>query len=131
MFLSACRLTMGEEGQGNAMKKLTGRARELRKNMTPEEKKLWYQFLRGYPIHIYRQRVLGNYIVDFFCLRANLAIELDGSQHYQPAQIEYDRIRAWRLEAIGVQVLRFTNREVRENFPGVCQAIHNAIQSRI
>ena len=75
---------------------LTPRARQLRKTMTKEERKLWYDFLRAYPLHIYRQRTIGKYIADFYCPAASLVIELDGSQHCEPAAQSYDAARTER-----------------------------------
>ncbi len=80
--------------------KMLSRAKELRKNMTKEENTLWYQFLRKYPIQFRRQYLVGNYIVDFYCYKAKLVVEVDGSQHYDPAGQEYDRIRSfWSSKA--------------------------------
>ena len=99
-------------------------ARNLRKAMTKEERHLWYDFLRDYPCHIYRQRVIGNYIVDFYCADAKLVIELDGSQHYEDEGREYDEARTAFLETYGLQVLRIPNNEVNGNFEGVCEYIN-------
>lgn len=109
--------------------KLTPNAKKLRKNMTPEERKLWYEFLSNYPVRILRQKVINNYIVDFYCAKAKLAIEVDGSQHYTEEGLEYDRIREFVLAGDRVRVIRFSNLEVRRNFSGVCSAIDNAIKS--
>ena len=73
--------------------KLTSRAQELRKNMTKEERKLWYEYLRNYPYRFRRQVAFGNYILDFYCASAKLAVDLDGSQHYESAGQQYDRER--------------------------------------
>ena len=102
---------------------LTPFARSLRKNMTPEERRLWYQCLRTYPVRFTRQKVLGRYIVDFYCAQARLAVELDGSQHYEAASAEYDRIRSEFLRSYGISVLRIPNNEVTRNFSGVCACI--------
>ncbi len=102
---------------------LTARARELRKNMTPWEKKLWYQFLRSAPARFQRQKPIGNYIVDFYCAAQKLAIELDGGQHYEMEAMRRDRYRSKELERLGVTVLRFSNLEIQENFPEVCGTI--------
>ncbi len=98
-------------------------ARNLRKNMTKEERLLWYGYLRTCPVKFYRQRVLGNYIVDFYCAKAKLAIELDGSQHYDPDVYLYDQNRSSCLRSLGIDVLRFSNTDVLSNFEGVCEAI--------
>ncbi|MBQ2960623.1 MAG: endonuclease domain-containing protein [Oscillospiraceae bacterium] len=103
--------------------KLSPYAKELRKNMTKEERHLWYDFLRTYPVRFLRQKVLGNYIVDFYCAKAGLVVELDGSQHYEPAEIENDRLRTVYLESLGLRVLRIPNNEISKNFRGVCEYI--------
>ncbi|WP_405356868.1 endonuclease domain-containing protein [Ruminococcus sp.] len=107
-------------------------AKTLRKNMTKEEKHLWYDFLRDYPVKFYRQRILGAYIVDFYCSKAMLVIELDGSQHYTTDKAELnDKLRTDYLVNRGVKVLRFTNREIKENFSGVCETIHQYVSARL
>ena len=102
-------------------KKLVTNAKELRKNMTKEECHLWYDFLRKHPAKIVRQRVIGNYIVDFYCAAAKLVIELDGSQHYDEKGQEYDERRSNFLEAHGLTVVRIPNNEINRNFQGVCE----------
>jgi len=102
---------------------LTTRAQNLRKNMTLEERILWYQYLRAYPIQWNRQRVIGPYIVDFCCRRVKLIVELDGSQHYDPAGAAYDQERTQYLNVKGYAVLRFSNTDVKTNLPGVCSMI--------
>ena len=82
-------------------------ARRLRSEMTPHERKLWYLFLRKYPVKIYKQRIIGRFIVDFYCASAKLVIELDGSQHYEPQGMAYDSERSAFLTALGLEVLRF------------------------
>lgn len=106
-------------------------AKQLRKNMTKEEKRLWQGFLRSYPIKIYKQRIIDNYIVDFYCHQAKLAIELDGSQHYSEDGEVNDIKRTNVLRHYGLLVLRFSNLDVLNNFDGVCYAIDKAIRSRI
>ena len=106
-------------------------ARRLRREMTPHERKLWYLFLRKYPVKIYKQRIIGKFIVDFYCASAKLVIELDGSQHYEPQGMVYDSDRSEFLEALGLEVLRFSNREIDREFHGVCTQIDIAIQSRL
>lgn len=103
-------------------------ARTLRKNMTRQERHLWYDFLRNYPIHFYRQRVIEHYIVDFYCSSANLVIEVDGSQHYTVEGEEYDRIRTDILKLHQLQVLRFSNWEIDNQFPSVCAKIDAAVK---
>ena len=111
--------------------RLSSCAKALRKNMTPQENKLWYQFLRTYPLKIYKQRIIDAYIVDFYCAKAKLVIEIDGSQHYSQEGQEHDQRRSEALARYGVQVLRLSNREVNGEFDAVCQMIHQAIQDRI
>ena len=105
-------------------------ARRLRKEMTPHERKLWYLFLRKYPVKIYKQRIIGKFIVDFYCASAKLIIEVDGSQHYEPQGMAYDVERSAFLSALDLAVLRFSNREIDKDFCGVCEQIDSAIQSR-
>ena len=111
--------------------KLTTLARNLRKNQTPEEARLWYQFLRKYPVRIHRQYVIGSYIVDFYCHKAKLVIELDGSQHCEPEKLEYDRKRTEYLKKEGLFVMRISNRDVTERFRSVCEGIDSAITNRL
>ena len=106
------------------------KARELRRNMTPQEKKLWYQFLQKYPVKIYKQRIIDSFIVDFYCASAKLVIELDGSQHYTEQGQAYDTERSACLSRYGLQVLRFSNSDIDSRFDSVCSAIHTAIQDR-
>lgn len=111
--------------------RLLSAARELRRNMTPQEKKLWYQFLRYYPIKIYKQRIINHFIVDFYCHQARLAIELDGSQHYTDEGKAHDAERTEVLKSYSISVLRFSNRDVDHNFRGVCEYIDRVIKERI
>lgn len=104
-------------------------AKDLRERMTPEEKRLWFQFLRRYPVHIYRQRPIDRYIVDFYCYKAKLVIEVDGNQHYSPYGLAKDAERTKVLNSYGVHVMRFRNHEVRENFAGVCAKIDAYIKN--
>ena len=106
-------------------------ARRLRREMTPHERKLWYLFLRKYPAKIYKQRIIGRFIVDFYCASAQLVIEVDGSQHYESQGLAYDSERSVFLEALGLEVLRFSNREIDRNFCGVCEQIDMAVQNRL
>ena len=103
-------------------------ARRLRSEMTPHERKLWYLFLRKYPVKVYKQRIIGRFIVDFYCASAKLVIELDGSQHYEPQGMAYDSERSAFLTALGLEVLRFSNRDVDMDFRGVCTQIDITIQ---
>ena len=109
--------------------KLKNNSRTLRKNMTAEERKLWYQFLKGLPVQFYRQKVMGRYIVDFCCPKAKIVIELDGGQHYESDAIDLDRERDKFLTDIGFKVLRFSNIEVNERFAGVCEIILMEIEN--
>ena len=105
-------------------------ARSLRKNMTKQEKHLWYDFLRTYPIKIYKQRIIDNFIVDFYCHQALLVIELDGSQHYTIDGKNYDANSTSILEKYGIKVLRFSNLDLDQNFEGVCFIIDKNIKER-
>lgn len=105
-------------------------ARKLRREMTKEERHLWYDFLRAYPVRFFRQKVLGKYIADFYCARAKLVIELDGSQHYEDRNIENDAARTAFLEAYGLRVLRVPNNEISRNFRGVCELIDEIVSER-
>ena len=109
---------------------LLSKARELRRNMTPHERKLWYLFLRTYPVKIYKQRIIASSIAEFYCAAAKLVIELDGSQHYEDAASRYDLIRTDYMESLGLMVLRFTNQEIDREFDAVCELIDRAIRSR-
>ena len=111
--------------------KLSSYAKTLRKNMTKEERHLWYDFLRDYPVRFLRQKVIGNYIVDFYCNQARLVIELDGSQHFEQAEIIRDKERTEVLESYGLEVLRIPNNEISRNFRGVCEFIDTCVKSRI
>ena len=112
-------------------KNLLESSRILRKDMTRHEKHLWYDFLRNYPMHIYKQRIIENYIVDFYCPAAKLIIELDGSQHYTKSGMEYDEVRTEILEIYNLKVLRIPNIDVDTNFYGICQMIDKEIKNRI
>ena len=106
------------------------RAREMRKNMTPAEKKLWYGFLSGAPWKFRRQAKCGYYILDFYCIPLSLAIEVDGNQHYTPDGLQYDQARSDFLACNGISVLRFTNQQVLEHFDMVCEQIKKACNER-
>ena len=106
-------------------------ARQLRREMTPHERKLWYHFLRTYPVKIYKQRIIGRFIVDFYCASAKLVIEVYGSQHYEPQGIAYDEERSAFLSALDLAVLRFSNRDIDRNLRSVCAQIDIAIQNRL
>ena len=109
-------------------KDLVSNAQTLRKNMTPEEKHLWYDLLKRLPIKTHRQYNIGNYIVDFYIPKKQLVIEIDGVQHLTQEHKEKDQARDKYLEEQGLTVLRFPNRSIRENFADVCQIILNHIK---
>ena len=111
--------------------KLTPRAQKLRKNMTKEERRLWYEYLHDYPCRFRRQVTFGNYIVDFYCAAAKLAVELDGSQHCEPSELLYDERRTAYLNSLGICVLRISNLDVLRNLRGVCQQIDLVISERL
>ena len=112
-------------------KSLVSNAKNLRKNMTKEERHLWYDFLRSYPVKFLRQKILGKYIADFYCAEAKLIVELDGSQHYEDTGIKNDMERTAYLEQYGVLVLRIPNNEVSRNFSGVCEYIDLAVKQSL
>ena len=112
-------------------KELTTRAKELRKNMTKEERYLWYDYLRAYPVPFSRQKVLGKYIVDFYCAQAKLVIELDGSQHFEPDAIAKDAKRTNYLADYGLTVIRIPNNKISRNFDGVCEYIDHAVKQSL
>lgn len=99
--------------------------------MTPQERHLWYDFLRYYPIKIYKQRVIDNFIVDFYCHQAKLIIELDGSQHYSEEGLVYDKERSNILNSYNLKIIRFSNYEVDNNFEEVCTTINNIIKYQV
>ncbi len=105
-------------------------ARELRKNMTPWERKLWYRFLKDYPVRFQRQKCIDQYIADFYCFRAKLVIELDGGGHYDPENQEKDRARSEILGRYGLKVIRFCNTDIDKNFYGVCTVIDTEVKER-
>lgn len=106
-------------------------ARLLRKNMTRQEKHLWYDFLCTYDIKFYRQRIIDKYIADFYCSKAHLVVEIDGSQHYTDEGIEYDNIRTEVLQQYELEVIRFSNHEIDSNFSGVCESIDNKVKENL
>ncbi len=112
-------------------KQLVPLAKHLRREMTKEERHLWYDFLRSYSVRFSRQKVLGKYIVDFYSAEAKLVIELDGSQHYEPDEMQYDADRTAFLEEYGLRVIRIPNNEVTGNFQGVCEYIDAAVRQSL
>ena len=111
--------------------KLQVNARTLRKNMTKEERRLWYDCLKLLPMTVHRQKVLGQYIVDFYIAQAELVIEVDGSQHYEDRNAEKDAERTAFLEGYGLTVIRIPNNEVSRNFCGVCEYIDAAVKQSL
>ena len=107
------------------------RARELRKDMTPHEKRLWFGYLKNYPVKFYRQRPIDSFIVDFYCPKARLVIELDGNQHYTLEGKEYDGLRTEILERYELKIIRFSNLEINQHFPEVCSAIDRIIGAQM
>ena len=107
----------------NYNKKLVANSRSLRKNMTVEEKHLWYDFLKRLPVTVHRQKNIGNYIVDFFIASKRIVIEIDGAQHLVQENKEADDIRDSELRALGVTVLRYSNIDINRNFNTVCEDI--------
>ena len=106
-------------------------AKNLRKNMTPQEKRLWYRFLRGYPVKFQRQKAISNYIVDFYCAAAKLVIELDGGGHYTDGQAAKDAARTAEIESLGIMVFRVCNTDVDRNLRGVCDYVGYLVKKRI
>ncbi len=118
------------------MKKLTYRedlknkSRELRHNMTREERHLWYDFLKMCQPGFHRQKPIGIYIADFYCAAAKLVVEIDGSQHFEDNGREYDEERTRYLNNLGIEVIRFSNRDIWQNFNGVCEMIRERIAQK-
>ena len=106
-------------------------AKYLRKNMTKQEKHLWYDFLKSYRPRFNRQKIIGKYIVDFYCAKAKLVIELDGSQHFEEKALLYDNKRTEFLAQYGLMILRIPNNEINSNFYCVCEYIDSIVKERI
>ena len=117
--------------QSKHNKQLVPFAKQLRKEMTKEERHLWYDFLRTHPVRFSRQKVLGKYIADFYSAEAKLVIELDGSQHYEDDNLEKDAERTAFLEGYGLNIIRIPNNEVSRNFRGVCEYIDVAVRQSL
>ena len=117
--------------QSKHNKQLVPFAKQLRKEMTKEERHLWYDFLRTYPVRFSRQKVLGKYIADFYSAEAKLVIELDGSQHFEEVNTEKDTERTIFLEGYGLTVIRIPNNAVTRNFRGVCENIDAAVKQSL
>ncbi|MEE0957938.1 MAG: endonuclease domain-containing protein [Ruminococcus sp.] len=109
---------------------LKSNSQTLRKNMTKEERHLWYDYLRDLPVGFKRQKPIGSYVADFYCYQAKLVIELDGSQHYDAGiNADKDRTRDRYMESLGLTVMRFSNAEIHNHFRGVCESIHSYLSS--
>ena len=117
--------------QSKHNKQLVPLARQLRKEMTKEERHLWYDFLRVYPVRFIRQKILGKYIADFYCAQARLVVELDGAQHYEEANAQKDEERTAWLMGYGLKVIRIPNAEVNRNFSGVCEYIDAEVRQSL
>ena len=111
--------------------KIVPAAKMLRKNMTKEERHLWYDYLRRHPARFVRQKVLGRYIADFYSAQARLVVELDGGGHYTEEAKQYDDERTAFLEAYGLNVIRIPNNEVNSNFRGVCDYIDRMVEQSL
>ncbi|NUJ98175.1 endonuclease domain-containing protein [Candidatus Gracilibacteria bacterium] len=110
--------------------KLKEKTKELRKNMTEPEKKIWFGFLRNISnskFRVYRQRPINNFIVDFYIPKLKIVIEVDGETHFDEAGIAYDEERTQILEGLGLKVLRFTNKDIMENFDVVCRELEKEL----
>jgi very-short-patch-repair endonuclease len=105
-------------------------ARKLRSNATKQENHLWYDFLSKFSPRFLKQYIVNNYILDFYCHQAALAIELDGSQHYEPETLEYDNARTEYLNSVGIEVLRFSNKDINTKFYAVCKKIEAVVNER-
>ena len=108
---------------------LIPRAKDLRNNMTPQEKHIWYDFLVKYPVRFQRQKTIGNFIADFYCAKAKLIVEIDGSQHYTEEGFINDSVRMSLLNDIGLSVIRFSNHEIEKHFNSVCRMIDETVKS--
>ena len=112
-------------------KTLVPLAKTMRKNMTKEERRLWYDYLKDHPVRFLRQKVIGKYIADFYCASAKIVIELDGSQHFEQEGERYDAERDKYLKEFGIRVIRIPNNEVNQNFTGVCEFLDNEIRQAV
>ena len=110
--------------------KLVPTAKTLRKNMTKEEKHLWYDFLKNLPVTVNRQKNIGSYIVDFFIASKRIVIEIDGGQHGEPEQKENDKQRDADFKKLGITVLRYTNNDIKCKFQGVCADIVKHVETK-
>ena len=117
--------------QSKHNKQVVPLAKQLRKEMTKEERHLWYDYLRTHPVRFSRQKVLGKYIADFYSAEAKLVIELDGSQHYEDSNVVKDAERSVFLEGYGLTIIRIPNNEITHNFRGVCEYIDAAVRQSL
>lgn len=106
-------------------------AKNLRKNATPQENHLWYDFLSKYPIRFQRQKAIDNFIADFYCHKAMLIVEIDGAQHYTEQGCQKDEFRTEILEGYDLKIIRFTNRQINTNFYGVCRYIDDVVKASL
>ena len=106
-------------------------AKNLRKNATPQEDHLWYDFLSKYEIRFQRQKAIDNFIADFYCHKAKLIIEIDGSQHYSEEGLQKDEFRTEILEGYNLKVIRFTNHQINTNFNNVCEYIDTVVKASL
>ena len=106
-------------------------ANTLRKNATPQENRLWYDFLSEYEVRFQRQKAIDNFIADFYCHRAKLVIEIDGSQHYTEQGVKKDEFRTEILEGYDLKVIRFTNDEINTKFMDVCEYIDGVVKAAL
>jgi very-short-patch-repair endonuclease len=109
--------------------KLVERAKQMRRNPTPAEKKLWEEYFKHFPYRVLRQRPIDHFIVDFYCAALHLVIEVDGDVHFSEASQSLDTERSTELEKYGLQIIRFTNSEVMHNFEHVCQQLTEMMNS--
>ena len=107
---------------------LLDNAKDLRRNMTPQEKRLWYEFLRDYPVKIYRQRIIEDYVVDFYCHKARLVIEIDGGAHFTIEGKTYDKVRSRTLNRLDLHVMRFSNNQIDTELEAVCKTIDEFVK---
>lgn len=106
---------------------ITDRARQLRKDMTESERKLWFCYLKNCGVRFYKQRQIESYIVDFYCAKAKIVIEVDGDSHFDKYAEKYDKERTKILECYGLSIIRFTNKDIKYRFPEVCETIEKCI----
>ena len=111
--------------------KLRENARSLRKNMTKEERRLWYDCLKNFPVMVHRQKVIGKYIVDFYIASAQIVIEIDGTQHYEECGKQYDTVRDTYLKSLGFTVLRYSNADINLRFESVCADIYSKVTAAV